>query len=96
MKRKYFYVLLVVLQAAFIFSSGVFRRRAWKLADIDDLLLPSQFLSTSNWLFLLWLATIACIGLIAAKDKENRLVLVLFPIVILPSIELMWWIFYSM
>ena len=88
MKKRYLAIGLV--QLALIVLSGWLRRGAWKSIDFDGGAW-SPSVQTSFYLLAGWLATIAIAIWLSIADKANRSMIVLFLVLVLPSIELLSW-----
>lgn len=92
MKKRY--IVLCVVQLALIVFSGWLRRGAWREIDFDGGTL-SQGVQLSFYCLAGWLATIAIAVWFSLRDKINRSMIVLFLVLLLPSIELLSWFFLS-
>lgn len=88
MKKRYLAIGLV--QLTLIVLSGWIRRGAWKSIDFDGGAW-SPDVQISFYLLAGWLATIALAIWLSVSDKANRSMIVLFLVVLLPSIELLSW-----
>ncbi|MDW5418946.1 hypothetical protein R6242_20445 [Iodobacter sp. CM08] len=90
------FTVLNLFQFGLIIASGVFRKKAWLTSDyVTDIPLPSPALTTSNWLFIAWLASIALAALWAIKDKNSRLIICLVNLIVFPSLQFFWFLSYA-
>lgn len=89
MKQRYLFVGL--LQFLLIFLSGWLRRMSWSEIDFagDTLTQQGRF---SFYCLAGWLAMVAAAIWFAVHDKVNRSMIVLFLVLVLPSIEFLLWI----
>lgn len=92
MKKRYLAIGLV--QLTLIVLSGWLRRGAWKSIDFDGGTWAPD-VHISFYLLAGWLATIAIAIWLSIADKANRSMIVLFLVVLLPSIELLSWFVFS-
>jgi hypothetical protein len=84
------YLTLGLVQLCLIFASGWFRRASWREIDfIGDA--RSSIIQFSLYCLAGWLATLAIATWFAVADKINRSMIVLFLIVLLPSVEFFLW-----
>ncbi len=88
MKKRYLAIGLV--QLTLIALSGWIRRGAWKSIDFDGGAW-SPSVQISFYLLAGWLATVAIAGWLSIADKTNRAMIVLFLVLLLPSVELLSW-----
>lgn len=88
MKKRY--IALSFGQLALIVLSGWLRRGAWKEIDFGGGAW-SPSVQLSFYCLAGWLATIAVAIWLAFADKTNRSMIVLFLVLLLPSIELLSW-----
>lgn len=89
MKKRH--LALCIAQLLMIALSDWLRRASWKEIDLEGSAW-SPTLSASFYLLAGWLATIAVAVAFALADKRNRSMIVLFLVLVLPSIELLSWI----
>ncbi|RQZ35702.1 hypothetical protein DIE16_20050 [Burkholderia sp. Bp9090] len=88
MKRRYLFVGL--FQLFLILLSGWLRRTSWSQIDFAGDTWPSS-VQLSFYCLVGWLVTIASAIWFAVHDKTNRSMVVLFLVVLLPSIEFLLW-----
>lgn len=88
MKKRY--LTLVLVQSILILLSGWLRRASWREIDFAGGAWPSS-VQPSFYCLAGWLVTIA-IGIgFGVVDKENRTMIVLLLILLLPAIEFFLW-----
>lgn len=92
MKKRY--IALCICQFALILLSGWLRRGAWREIDFGGGTL-SPSVQLSFYCLAGWLATIAIAVWFSLRDKINRSMIVLFLVLLLPSIELLSWFVFS-
>lgn len=84
------YLSIAIFQILFISSSGYFRRISWD--EIDYHSNPASLsLRLSFFSSLAWLASIALAIWLSTRDKTNRSMIILFLVVLLPSLEFFLW-----
>lgn len=84
------YLSIALFQALFISSSGYFRRISWD--EIDYQSNPASLnLQLSFFSSLAWIASIALAVWLSTRDKTNRSMIILFLVVLFPSIEFFLW-----
>lgn len=88
MKKRY--IALCFFQLTLIVLSGWLRRGAWREIDFGGGTL-SPSVQLSFYCLAGWLATIAIAIWFSLGDKINRSMIVLFLVLLLPSIELLSW-----
>ncbi|KDB07409.1 hypothetical protein LIG30_3318 [Burkholderia sp. lig30] len=88
MKKRH--LILGLVQLFLIFASGWHRRASWREIDfISDA--PSSGMQLSLYCLAGWLLTIVIAAWFAMADKMNRSMIVLFLVVLLPSMEFFLW-----
>ncbi|CAG4892197.1 hypothetical protein [Paraburkholderia gardini] len=88
MKKRYF--ILALIQSTLILLSGWLRRTSWREIDFAGGTWPSS-VQPSFYCLAGWLVTISIATGFGVVDKENRTMIVLFLILLLPAIEFFLW-----
>jgi hypothetical protein len=89
LKKRYF--TLGLIQLILIFLSGWLRRASWREIDFSVGASPSNA-HVSFYCLAAWLVAIATAMGFAVADKANRAMIVLFLVLLLPSIEFFSWL----
>lgn len=85
------YIALGLAQFLLIFMSGFSQRISWDEVDFQSN--PASLsLQLSFYSLIGWLATIAAAVSFATTDKINRALILLFLVVLLPSVEFFSWL----
>lgn len=90
------YLALALIQAALIACSAALRRTSWleldfPLSQSDGL----RLLDISGYAFLLWGASIIAAVIMGVYDKQNRSLIFLSLVVLLPFVEFWGWLIYA-
>ena len=85
------YLVLGFVQLLSIILSGWLRRASWNEIDFAGRVWPPS-VQLSFYCLAGWLATIAVAIGFAVVDKANRTMVVLFPVLLLPSMEFFLWL----
>ncbi|WP_211613255.1 hypothetical protein [Paraburkholderia haematera] len=88
MKKRYFTLALV--QLLLIFMAGWLRRASWREIDFAGGAWPLS-MQLSFYCLAGWLVTISIAMWFAVVDRASRTMLVLFLILLVPSIEFFLW-----
>lgn len=92
MKIKLKYIFIAGVQLASILTSGILRRICFNEIDFMEEQPMSPMLRASFYALLLWLATIILSAGLAILDKENRAMIFLFLVLLLPFFESLAWL----
>lgn len=86
------YIVIFSIQLGAITASGILRRMCFNEIDFMEEQPMSPILRISFYALLLWLATIILSAGLAILDKENRAMIFLFLVLLLPFFESLAWL----
>jgi hypothetical protein len=90
------YLLLALCQLLLIGVSAILSRHSWGESDFQEgpNVVISETMRLSFYCLIGWLLTILIAIACAIKDRQNREIITLFLIVVLPSISFFAWFFF--